>query len=243
MTDSTRRSVIRAGASLALATTIAGCSGAIDRSSSESSIPGVEDGEVVDSHAFATAHTDQLAARSGTLEWARVSLDPETGDPETHSIWTVRVEDERVHAVVTGRASFSGTAEGGLEFYYGDDTTFYRTRTDGEWTAGSNEQPPVSRGTFTGRSDLEIVTLRREGTETVDGQELYRFSNVERGTENGRTEWISIQAFVDEDALVHSFQQTVDSDSANTRRFDEWHVAHLDDTTVERPDWVDEVDG
>lgn len=234
-----RRSILRAGAGLVFATMVTGCTGDSGSDSATSNgIPGVEDGEVVDSQTFATAHSDQLATRSGTLEWARMSLDPETGDPQTNSIWTVRVEDSRVHAVVIGRASFSGAGEDRLEFYYGDETTFYRTQTDNGWETGSSEQPPVSKGTFTGRSDLEVVTLHEEGTETIDDQELYRFSNVERDAENGQTEWTSIQAFVDENALVHSFQQTVDS--ANTRRFDEWHVTELDSTTVERPDWIEE---
>lgn len=241
MIESTRRSVLRAGTALALATTTAGCSGALGGSASEEDgIPGVEDGEVVDSHAFATAHGDQLAARSGTLEWAAVSLDPETGDPETHSLRTVRVEGERVHAVVTGRAVFSGTGQDRQEFYYGDDGAFYRGRTDGEWETGQLDQQGISRGEFTGRSELEVVTLRKAGTETIDAEELYRFSNVQRGTEDGQSEWVNIQAFVDEDALVHAFQQTVDSESASSRRFDEWHLTNLDATTVERPDWVDE---
>lgn len=241
MTRLSRRSVLRAGAGLAFATVAAGCTGGSGvTSTANDGIPGVEDGEVVDSHAFATAHSDQLAARSGTLEWVVVSLDPETGDPETHSLWTVRVEDDRVHAVVTGRAVFSGTGEDRLEFYYGDEGAFYRGRADGEWEMGTADQQGLPKSNFTGRSDLEIVTLHEEGTETIDGEELYRFSNVRRGTEDGGAEWINIQAFVDEEALVHSFQQTVNSESANIRRFDEWHITNLDATTVERPDWVEE---
>lgn len=238
MPQLSRRSVLRAGAGFVFMTMAAGCMGDSNNNSTTSNgIPGVEDGNVVDNNAFATAHSDQLATRSGTLEWARMSLDPETGDPEINSIWTVRVEDNRVHAVVIGRASFSGAEDDRLEFYYEDDTTFYRTGTDGEGKTGSSEQPSVSRGTFTGRSDLEVATLHREGTETIDDQELSRFSNVERDAENGQTKWTSIQAFVDENALVHSFQQTVDS--TNTRRFDEWHVTELDSTTIERPKWVE----
>jgi len=242
VTRLSRRSVLRAGGSLAVATTIAGCTGSSDSGSTNGGIPGVEDGEVVDSHAFATAHSDQLAARSGLLEWARVSLDPETGGPETHSVWTVRVEGDRLHAVVTGRAVFSGTGQDRQEFYYGEEGAFYRGRTDGEWETGPLDRQGIPRGEFTGRSELEVVSLRREGTETIDGEELYRFSNVQRSTEDGQSEWVNIQAFVDEDALVHAFQQTVDSESANSRRFDEWHVTALDATTVERPEWVDEVD-
>lgn len=67
----TRRTILRSCAGLALATTVAGCTD--DRGGvavATGGIPGVEDGEIVDHHAFATAHDDQLATRTGTLEGA-----------------------------------------------------------------------------------------------------------------------------------------------------------------------------
>lgn len=44
------------------------------------------------------------------------------------------------------------------------------------------------------------------GTETVAGEELYRFSNAGRSEGDEQVEWVSTRALVDEDGLVHSFQ-------------------------------------
>lgn len=246
MTQLSRRSVLRAGGGLALAASLAGCTGGLDATASaEDGIPGVEDGEVTDKHAFANAHGDSLAARSGTVEWTRASFDRDTGDPETHSVWTVRVEGDRVHADVAGRTLFGRPDVDRREFYFGEDSTtiFQRTRGDGEWEAKSFEPQAMalSKGDFTGTSTLEIVDLREIGTETVDGKELSRFGDTTRTRDDSEAVWYSAQALVDDDALVHSFQQTLDGTGRNGRRFDEWHLADLDETTVERPDWVDEV--
>lgn len=255
MTRLGRRSALRAGLAVALATPIAGCTGAVDSpTSGGEGIPGVEDGEVVDHHAFASAHHDQLAARTGTLEWTRVSLDRETGDPESHTVWTVRVDGDRVHAIIAGRSPLAGgnrtdgSGSTRREFYFpADDTTlFYRTRTDGEWKVRSAEPNDLAITTadFTGKGMLEMPPLKRVGTETVDGEELYRFSHATRAPDSEQVRWTSIQALVDGDALAHSFHQTLDRTGRNsaTRRVDEWHLVALDATTVERPDWVQTAD-
>lgn len=246
MTGLTRRSLLRSGGALALAATIAGCSGATNAISGASAeIPGVEDGEIVDHHAFANAHGDQLATRTGTVEWARTSLDRETGDPERHTVWTVRVDGDRVHAVVSGRTLLGKSAVDRLEAYFGDDgTIFLRTRTDGEWTTTSGEpgQMALAKGSFTGTTRLEEVDMRKVGTETVDGEELHRFGNARRRAEDGAVDWVSVRALVDEDALAHHFQQTIAGTERNTHTTEEWYVTDLGATTVERPDWVAEAD-
>lgn len=232
-----RRSVLRASA-LALATIAAGCTGSSDKDArSNEGIPGVEDGEIADNHELATAHSNQLANRSGTVKWTRVSLDPETGNPETHSLWTVRVEGDRVHADVTGLTSFSGTGADRLEFYYGEDATFYRKRTDGEWKTGATEQLAINKGKFTGRSTLESASMSKIGTETAYDETLSRFSNVENDPDSERLTWVSVRALIGENGLGHNFERTL---TGNTiRRVDEWHLHDLDETTVERPDWVE----
>jgi hypothetical protein len=83
--------------------------------------------------------------------------------------------------------------------------------------------------------------MSKVGTETVEGEELYRFSNAGRSGEGG-VEWISIQARVDEDALVRSFQQTLAGTERNRHESEQWYLRDLGSTTVERPDWVTEVD-
>lgn len=246
MAQLSRRSLLRSGGTLALATSLAGCSGATNAPSATSpEIPGVEDGEIVDHHAFANAHGDQLATRTGTLDWARASLDRETGDSERQSVRTVRVDGDRVHAVTAGRIRLGKSDADRLEVYFGDDSTiFLRTRTDGEWTTTSGEPQEMAlvEGGFTGTSRLEATNMSKVGTETVEGEELYRFSNAGRSGEEGTVEWISIQALVDEDALVRSFQQTLAGTERNRHRSEQWYLTDLGSTTVERPDWVTEVD-
>lgn len=246
VTRLSRRSVLRAGGGLALAASLAGCTGGFDATASaEGGIPGVEDGEVADRHTFANAHGDSLSARTGTVEWTRASVDPDTGDPETHSVWTVRVEGDRVHADVAGRTPFGRSDVDRLEFYFGEDSTavFERRRADGEWESRASEPQEfaLSKDGFTGTSTLELVDMSEVGTETVGGEKLHRFSDASRAPDDEEAVWYSIQALVDGDALVHSFQQTLDGTRESGRHFDEWHLVDLDDTTVERPDWVDEI--
>jgi hypothetical protein len=225
---------------------IAGCSGSTDSSEMASDgVPGVEDGEIVDHHTFANAHSDQLATRTGTLEKTRVWLDRETGDAERYSVSTVQVDGDRVAAVVSGRTHFMTPNTDRLEVYFGDDSTiFLRTRTDGEWTtmSGKPREMGPEKGRFTGTSVLEAVSMTEVGTETVDGEELHRFSNAGRSGEDGTVEWVSIQALVDEDALVHSFHQTLAGTTKNQHKAEEWHLTDLGSTTVNTPDWVVEAD-
>lgn len=255
MTDLSRRSLLRSGTVLALTAATAGCSGTSDSTAKvKNEIPGVEDGEVDDHHAFASAHHNQLGSRTGTLNWTRVELDSETGEAQSHTVWTVRVEGERVHAVVAGRSPLAGgnqIAESDTtrrEFYFGDETTmYYRTRTDGKWETRSAEPNEVAltESDFTGKGMLENPPLTKVGTETVDGEELYRFSHTTRVPDNEQVEWTGIQALVNRDALVHSFHQTLDRTNQNnqkTQRVDEWHLTALDATTVKRPEWVSEAD-
>lgn len=241
-----RRSLLRSSATLALATSFAGCSSGIDSVAMASSeIPGVEDGEIVDHHTFAHAHGDQLAARTGTLERTRVWLDRETGDAERHSVGTTRVSGDRVHAVVAGQPLFGKSEIDRFEVYFGDDSTIYlRTRTDGEWTTrlGDPQTMALKKAGFTGTSMLEIVSMSEVGTETIDGEELHRFSNAERGTSDENVEWLETQALVDDDALVHSFHQTLAKTDRNIHETEEWHLTGLDATTVDQPDWVAEAD-
>lgn len=252
MTRLSRRSVLRSGAGLALLTATAGCTDRIGGTAeANDDIPGVEDGEIADHHVFASAHHDRLASRTGRLEWTRVTLDRETGESRSHTVWTVRVDGERVHAVVSGRGPMAGKSKAGgpgrREFYFGDGTTmYYRTQTDDGWDTMSAEpnEMAVSESDFTGRSRLETPPLRRVGTETVDGQKLHRFGHSTRVPDDEQVLWTSIQALVDADALVHSYIQTLDrkARSHSRRRVDEWYVTDLDATTVNRPDWVSEVD-
>jgi hypothetical protein len=208
-------------------------------------IPGVEDGDIVDHHAFAHAHGDQLATRTGTLERTRAWLDRETGDPERRSVQTVRVAGDRVHAVVAGQPLAGKRETDRLEVYFGDDATiFLRTRTDGEWTTktGDSQTMALEKAGFTGRSTLEIVSMSEVGTETVDGEELHRFSNAKRDTGDENVEWLEIQTLVDDDALVHSFHQTLAKTNRNIHEIEGWYLTDLDATTVDRPDWVSEAD-
>lgn len=232
-----RRSVLH-GSALAIATIVAGCTGSSEEDTgTNEGIPGVEDGEVTDNHELATAHSDQLANRSGTVEWTRVSLDPETSNPKTHALWTVRVEGDRVHADVTGRASFSGTDADRLEVYYGENMTSYRKRIDGEWQTEETEQLAINRGELTGRSAIESASVRKIGTETAYDETLYRFSNVESNPDSERLTWVNVQALIGESGLGYNFERTLVGNSV--RQTDEWHLHSLDETTVERPDWVE----
>ena len=237
MTQLPRRSVLRTGM-LGLTAIVAGCTGSSmkDTGTSEG-IPGVEDGEVTDNHELATAHSNQLANRSGTVEWTRVSLDPETSNPKTHTLWTVRVEGDRVHADVRGRASFSGTDADRLEVYYGENTTSYRKRIDSEWQTGETEQLSINKGEFTGRSSLESASVNKIGTEATNDETLYRFSNTGSDPDSERLNWVSVQALIGENGLGYNFERTLAGDS--TRQVDEWHLRDLDETTVERPDWIE----
>lgn len=232
-----RRSVLH-GSALALATIAAGCTGSSERDAgTNEGIPGVEDGKITDTHELATAHSDQLANRSGTVKWTKVSLDPETSNPETYALLTVRVEGGRVHAAVTGRTSFSGTDADRLEFYYGEDTSAYRKRINGEWKMGEKGQLAINKGKFTGRSTLESASLSKIGTETAYGETLYRFSNVESSPDSERLTWTSVQALIGENGLGYNFERTLAGN--DTRRVDEWHLRNLNETTVQRPDWVE----
>lgn len=246
MTYLSRRSLLRSGATLALVTTIAGCSGDIDSIAvAGGGIPGVEDGEIVDHHTFANAHGDKLATRTGTLERTRVWLNRETGDLERHAVQTVGVDGDRVHAVVTGEPLMGKSETDRLEVYFGDGPTiFLRTRTDDEWTTRSGEpqEMALERGGFMGTSTLEIAKMSKVGAETVDGEELHRFNNAERGTSDENVEWLDIQGLVDDDALVHSFHQTLAKTEPNIHETEEWHLTNLDATTVDQPDWVAEAD-
>lgn len=238
MAQVSRRSVLRAGGGLALTTTIAGCTSSSGSASAQKSeIPGVKDGKIVDSHAFANAHSEQLSSRSGTVKWKRVSLDPDTADPKTHSLWTVRVEGERVHAVINGKALFSGNGTDRLDIYFGDDSTYYRTKTDGTGKTRSTDEAPVSKSELTGKSTLESASMQKVGMEKAYGTELYRFSNVIHQPDNDRVKSSSVQALVDGNALGYRFQRT--SNGKTSHRFDEWHVTNLNETTVQRPDWVE----
>jgi len=155
MTRLSRQSLLRSGVTLALATSFAGCTGGVDTDTVASGgIPGVEDGEIVDHHAFAHAHGDRLAMRTGTLERTRVWLDRETGDPERRVVQTVQVAGDRVHAVVAGQPLAGNRETDRLEAYFGDDATiFLRTRTDGEWTTrtGDSQTMALEKAGFTGR--------------------------------------------------------------------------------------------
>lgn len=246
MTRLSRRSLLRSSATLALATSFAGCTDGIDDVAMASGgIPGVEDGEIADHHAFASAHGDQLASRTGTVERTTAWLDRETGDPERHAVRTVRVDGDHVHAVVSGELQFGKNETDRLEVYFdGGSTIFLRTRTDGEWTttAGEPREVALDKGGFTGTTTLETVSMSEVGVETVDGEQLHRFANAERDADDGNVEWLDVQALVDDDALVHSFQQTLARTDRNVHESHEWYLTNLDATTVDRPDWVAEAD-
>jgi hypothetical protein len=208
-------------------------------------IPGVEDGDIVDHHTFAHAHGDQLATRTGTLEGTSVWLDRETGDPERRAVQTVRVAGDRVHAVVAGQPLPGKPETDRLEVYFDvDKTIFLRKRADGEWTTrtGDSQTMALEKASFTGTSTLEIVSMSEVGTETIDGEELHRFSNAERGTSDENVEWLEIQTLVDDDALVHSFHQTLAKTDRNIHEIEGWYLTNLDATTVDQPDWVAEAD-
>jgi len=80
------------------------------------------------------------------------------------------------------------------------------------------------------------------GTETVDGEELHRFSNARRDTGDENVEWLEIQTLVDGNALVHSFHQTLAKTDRNIHEIEGWHLTNIDATTVDQPDWVAEAD-
>jgi hypothetical protein len=100
----------------------------------------------------------------------------------------------------------------------------------------------LEKASFTGTSTLEIVSMSEVGTETIDGEELHRFSNAERGTSDENVEWLEIQTLVDDDALVHSFHQTLAKTDRNIHEIEGWYLTNLDATTVDQPDWVAEAD-
>lgn len=255
MSFRTRRSVLRSAAGLPVAASLAGCTdgdglfgapgpGDGTPSAASAGIPGVEDGAIVDHHAFASAHDARLAARTGTLEWAVTILDRETGAAEHHTRATVRVEGDRVHAVAAGRMWWNPEIDR-REFYTTEDATmFHRTRTDGEWKTSAIEpqETSFSKADFTGRKRLEVLEASRDGTVTVDGEPLARFDRTARSAEDKNVAWISTRALVDDGALTVGFTHSVDDLDQGTRLSEEWYATDLGATTVETPDWVAEYE-
>lgn len=245
MRQMTRRDALRSGGALALTASIAGClsDGGGGTVAAVSTIPGVEDGEIVDSHTLANAHSDQLADRSATVNLSRFSLDTGTGDPEFHTVTTTQVEGERVYAVMAGRGPFLAPDADRMEVYYDGDTGYTRRRSNGEWNASEISQGSViSRGGFTGENTLEVIEMSEIGTETLNGDELHRFGKTARVKENGQSARVRIQALIDENGLVHDLQQTGNYTTDGIRDSLEWFVDDLGETTVEEPDWIDDVD-
>lgn len=245
MTSMTRRSIIQSGSALALTAILAGCaddSGGVVKASSN--IPGVEDGEISDNHTFANAHSDQLATRSGTVEWLKISLDRETGDAEKHTLYNVRVDGGQVHAVISGRNMIAAPEKDRQEVYFEGNTVAIRTRTDGKWDAVSVERQKasLSKGSLTGKSQLESASMSKVGTETVDGEELYWFSDAGRNKRDEHSKWSKTHALVDARGLVHNFQKAFDDGERNNRASQEWIISDLGETSVERPDWVDDAE-
>lgn len=106
--------------------------------------------------------------------------------------------------MASGTAVFSKPDADRAEYYFEGTTALYRSRADGEWDAWSAgpDEVAFSPADFTDKSRLETVGPSEVGTETVDGEELYRFSDAGPAADHDEVEWFSAQLLVDRDGLV-----------------------------------------
>lgn len=245
MRQLTRRRVLRSGGALSLSVGLAGCGGddAETTTADDSPIPGVENGEIVDSHALATAHSNRLADRRGTLYKSATTLDTETGDTIASSVTTTRVDGEQIYAVTAGRSANLSGDETRREYYFDDEIGLLRSRSDEEWRTQEIEPGTggVTRGDLIGRTTIEIVDVTKIGMEPLGDTEVHRFGTTGRQIADGEYRRFRIQALISDRGLVHDFQQTVDYPEEGTRETREWFLDDLGATVVAEPDWVVEA--
>jgi len=246
MTELTRRAALRSGVAVGFGVALAGCGGnetPTETAANDHPIPGVEDGEVVDSRALAAAHGDELATQRGTLYESRTTLETDTGVTTASSFSTTSVDGNRIHTTTAGRDARRSGEERRREYYFDEEGGLARHRRDGDWV--TRELDPgsggVSRGDLLGRTTVEIIDVTETGVESVGDRELYRFGNTGRELADGTYRRFRVQALIDEQGLVHDFQQTVDYTEEGTRETTEWFIDDLGTTVVETPVWVTET--
>jgi len=245
MSHLTRRQALRFGGAAALGVAVAGCGGEDEKpEAADSPIPGVEGGKIVDSHALASAHADQLAEQRATLYESRTTLDTDTGTARASTYSTTEVDGEQINAVVVGSDARRSPESIQRKFYFDGGDGFVRSQKDGEWQTRAIEpgQGGLTRGDLTGKTTVEIVDVTKTGMEPLGDRELHRFANTGQKVVDGQYRRFRIQALISDAGLVRDFQQTVDATERGTRETNEWFVDDLGTTVVEEPEWVAGVD-
>lgn len=252
----TRRRALRTVAALSASSLFTGCIGgsrgednptdtASGNEISPDSIPGVESGEVVDSHTLSVAHQDELAKRSGTLVWSRTQLDRETSETVRSEVLQTSVEGDTVHAAAAGNYLWTSPDSDRREIYIEGTNRYLRDRADGEWSSREVDTDSSSPQTsdLVGRNVIgtTVGTSEYVGHESIDGSLRHRFTNGGNVKEGEGQFHLSI--LIDDAGLIHNWSQALDftQDNDRLRETSQWMVKAIGNTSVERPSWVEEI--
>ncbi|WP_436906557.1 DUF7537 family lipoprotein [Halosimplex marinum] len=207
------------------------------------------------SRSFVTGWAQHLRSEgSFTAEMSGITVTGTTGEGDSEPPlvnWTMKVD------LSTGERYANGTVTGGsggsipVELYHppSSNTTYTRTTFRGrsqvsQSNATNNRGEPVPAGL------LNTVRLTRDGTGTVDGDSLQRYTGegsdaiVNQSYFDGSVTDLRVEALVDRDAgLVRVIDYRYEVTSGDTTTTQSLRIRYTDigDTTVERPDWMDGV--
>jgi len=252
----TRRRALRTVAALSAGSLLTGCIGGsrgednpTDTASgdeiSPNSIPGVESGEVVDSHTLSAAHQDELAERSGTLVWSRTRLDRKTGETVRSEVLQTSVEGDTVHATAAGNYLWTSPDSDRREVYIEGTDRYLRDRAGEEWSSRKVDTDSSSPQTsdLVGRDVIGTTAGTSEyvGHESIDGSVRHRFTNGGDVEEEEGQFHLSI--LIDDAGLIHNWSQTLDfiEDNDRLRETSQWIAREIGNTSIERPNWVEEI--
>lgn len=267
-----RRDLLRAGASLAAATALAGCGGEDDGEAAASTeatptptdaeptttepasaddarpaatgVPGVIGGEVEDARRLATAHHRTLQRRSGRTTESMVTLNRESGRVVRSGSRAVAFDGPRLFVAFVGE-NLGWVGADRSEVYVEGDAVYRRRLVDGEWDVErfTAAASETRLPRLTGRTRLELLLSGMTLVgEEAGDAERYLFR---RRTDFGTDTWERTDATVDPEGVCHEWtRRTVsDGDDVPLHSIYDGHVVDLFDTTVSRPAWVDAVDG
>jgi len=257
----TRREAL-GSAGLALATAVAGCgwdtSGGEDATSTSTeaatdatetavSIPGIEEGAVADSRELALAHEDVLRTRSGRIVGTEVEIDRSTGEAVRSGAIRTDIDGDWIRSV----AVRTHPAMPPERVLYTEGEEFYRrVRVDGEWEA-SRFDPASSAlavADLTGRSRIStLVSGMRVVGPDPEVEDRYLLRETEAGAVDPDEE-TDVQyrehVVVDTHGLCHEWDRTIlDRDVEPARWIHSGRrLEGLLETSVSRPDWVDDIE-
>lgn len=211
---------------------------------------GVEDVDAaVDGHRSALADADgfQLVYSAAV----------EGGGPSSLLTYDQRVQPDEERALLRVNVT-SGEASGFYAQYYADDTMYVQSRRPNQQeTSYSNVSQEFQVEQFIGaeafvRPILENVTFESSQVVTRDGRRVIEFDDARLGEDGslptGRLQSGNVSEFsatmaVDPDGYVRAieYRATVLQDGSERQLSVTFRVTDVGETTVERPEWVDEA--